>query len=479
MLRTAALTLLLLLVQDANELARAKDKLLAAVTKDDTKAAKEAIEPLMKGDGRALLAAMQKVRDRQLQLDRDLDEDHKNEERIENDIAAGGDATTKVKSLDAVHDRQSTHHSQLLHLEEIDQALRRAIFEMGAAAMRALLDDLEKAGSWHARADAALLLGFIDAAEVAPALLARLEKEDRELVAAEILESLARRGGARSDAVKRVAPKLEAKAWQARRGAIRALAAGGAKEAVEPLVIAIAKADGLLRIELDAALRALTKTELGDPGLWPDWWKQNGEAFLAGTYKPPPPKAAGVGKTRFYGLEVKSTRVAFVIDRSGSMSESAEKGGPKRMDIVKGELKALLAVMSDSARVNVIFFGDKVDAMAVAPRPLDKKGRDDAAKFIESIFPAKRTNLYDAVSRALSFAATADGQGVLDGIDTIYLLSDGEPTFGAITWSNLAEMVIRRINRRARVTIHAIAVGDTCTLLKDIAAGSGGEYVQK
>jgi hypothetical protein len=467
--------LLAALLQDP-EVAKARDKLNAAIVADDVKAAREALE-VARRDARVLVAAMARTRERQRALDRALEEDHKEEARLE---ASGSGSMAK---LDAVRDRHGTHHSQLLHIEDIHDALREALHALGAAAMAPVAEELEKSGSWLARWEMAEALGRMPHEEVARTILARLEKEPADLVAAQLLEGLAARGGAKAGAVKAVAGRLESRAWQARVAAARALAAGGSRDAVEPLVAAAAKSDGLPRLEYDAALRKITGTDVGDPGRWADWWNQHREAWLDGTYKAPPARpGGGPGKTRFYGLEVKSTRLAVVIDRSSSMDEKTGSGkdGPRKIAVVREELKGLLGALPDGARMNVLFFGDKVDAFAPAPRALDGKCRKDAQAFIESINPARRTNLFDGVARALASAGTAaDGQGVADGIDTIYLLSDGEPTYGTVTWSNLAERVVRRVNRPLKVTVHCIAVGDTGALLKSIAGGTGGEYVQK
>ena len=467
----SALLVMLLLVQEA-DIAKARERLSAAITADDVKAAREAIETLKKTDGRPFIIAMQKTRDRQRALDRALEDDHKEEARLE--------ASGNLSALDTCRDRQGTHHSQLLHIEDIHDALRDALHGLGAGAMAAIADELEKSPSWLARWEMAEALALINHADVAKALMARLEKEQADLVVAQLLDGLALRGGAKVESVKTVAARLESRAWQARMGASRALTAGGTREAVAPLISAIAKADGLLRLEFHAALTKLTATEVGDPGRWQDWWNQNGEAFIAGTYKPPAARAGGeVGRTKFYGLEVKSTRLAVLIDRSSSMDEKVDKDGPRKIAVAKEELKGLLGALGDSARVNLLFFGDKVDALSAAPRPLDAKCRKDAQVFIDAINPARRTNLYDAVDRALSFAGTGDGQGAVDGTDTIYLLSDGEPTFGSIIWSNVAVRVIRRMNRPLKVAIHCIAVGDVGTLLKSVAEQNGGEYLKR
>jgi len=483
-MRIVPVVLALALLQDPPEIAKARDKLSSAIGAHDVKAAKEAIDVLKGGhaerSAKSFLAAMQKTRDRQRSLDRSLEDDHKQVAKLEAELDGSAEAVAKARQLETVKDKQGTHHSQLLKIEDIHDALRQAVMDLGAGAFPALAEDLEKAGSWTARCEAAELIGRVDHADAAKRLLERLEKESSDLAAAAMLEALALRGGVKDDWVKPTTLRLESRSWQIRRAAARALAAGGSREAVEPLVQAIVKSDGLMRIEYDAALKKLTATELGDPGRWWDWWSLNKKAFLEGTYKPPPPKAgAAANMTRFYGLEVKSRRIAFVLDRSRTMDDPAGASGPKKVAVVRTELKNLLNAMPDGARINVIMFNDKVEVLAPAPRVLDDACRKDAARFVDGVAGRQRTSTYDALSRALGFAATQEGQGLADGIDTVYLLSDGEVNYGTVSWPSLMEKVARRVMRPLRVTVHCIAVGDTGSLLKTIAADSGGDYVQK
>jgi hypothetical protein len=475
--------LLLLALQDPPEVVKGRDRLSKAIDTHDPKAADEAIAAMGRSPAaaKALVVALAKTRERLKSLDRQLRETFKVADDIDRQMTEAGSAGLALaKKLEAAKEKHEQLQSQTLKIEQIHDALRAAAAAPGPDA---LADELEKAGSWLARAELAELLGRVDHADVAPKLLARVEKETSDLALASLLESIALRGGAKGDWVKVVAARLEGKAWQARRGAIRALGAGGAKDAVEPLIATITKSDGLMRLECDAALRKIVGWDPGDPGRWPGWWSESRDAFLAGTWKAPPPKpAGGPGATKFYGLEVKSTRVAFVLDRSRTMDDSADASdpkGPRKVAVMRSELKNALAMMPNGARVNVIIFNDSVQPLSPQPRVLDDAVRKDVDKMLADVRGIRRTSTFDAIDRALAWAGGSDGSGFLDGIDTIYFLSDGESNYGSVQWPGVVERVVRRMNRPLRVAIHAIAVGDTGTLLKTIAADSGGEYVQK
>jgi len=474
------LLLLLLALQDPPELAKARERLNHGIAKGDYGTARDAVDTILEAPrptaAKALAAALARVREREQSLDRSLAEVHARESKLDAEVT-GGDSARAGLWKDAKERKEQCQH-QLLAADATRAYVVQSLLRLGAAALEPLGEELEKGTSWLARAESAELVGRIDDAEAPRLLVGRLPKEKSDLALAAVLSALAACRGAKGAGTLAIADRLEHRTWQVGRAAARALGAGGDPTSVEPLVAAIAKSEGLMRIECDAALRKLTGTELPDARGWPDWWRANREAWVAGTYQPPPPKKALPGTTRFYGLDVKSTRVAVVLDASASMRDPAGPG-QTRIDVLRAELKGLLAAMPDGARVNVIFFNERISAFAPAPRALDDKCRKEAGKFIDGIFPRWRTDLFGGLERALSMAAGEDGQGLADGIDTIYLLTDGEPTYGAATATDLLVRLARRRNRTLGVQIHTISVGPEVALLQALAKDTGGESVRK
>ena len=63
-------------------------------------------------------------------------------------------------------------------------------------------------------------------------------------------------------------------------------------------------------------------------------------------------------------------------------------------------------------------------------------------------------------------------------VDTIYVLSDGEPTAGGVTDPHGIREDVQFWNKHRGVEIHTIAVGGSLEVLEWLAADSGGTYVR-
>src|SRR5205823_4324531 len=132
-----------------------------------------------------------------------------------------------------------------------------------------------------------------------------------------------------------VAAQLQSDYWQLKVSAAHALQAIGALGGIEPLVEAIAKADGRLKVEFNDALAALTGVNKhGDGAAWKAWLDANKDAVSKGTYsaksaEPGAPPGRAQTTVTFYGIPVESKSVIFVLDRSGSMMEPSDWEGSK------------------------------------------------------------------------------------------------------------------------------------------------------
>lgn len=278
--------------------------------------------------------------------------------------------------------------------------------------------------------------------------------------------------------VGRIRPSLDHPAWQVRLAAVQALARLRVLPCI-PLLIERLKQEPSPRVReaLADALHCTTCMQLYDDAeIWERWWREHGEAFQIPTDPPKPPERhVGGSQDGFFGIPVRSQHVVFVIDRSGSMTAPGgpppEGGGPppSRLEVAVGEVLRAVARLPDQARVNVLLFESSVTAFDDGLRALDRGTREDLERFLTTAPATGGTNLYDALERALLTPA----------VDTLFVLSDGNPGSGQYVTTEDILRATRRLNQTRRVAIHTVSIGIDSELLRRLAAEHGGHHARR
>lgn len=441
-------------------------RLLDALREGDLPAASVAVDALAAAGparaARGLAAALPKLRDRLDQLLAEHGASRAKAIDFDVDVPFGIDPGRERKKLEAqARERVRDSFLRALEGERLYDKVREALFACrgGEAVLAA---EAARSGSWILKCE---LYEALAALEARGLLLAAMQREKDPIVLAAVLQ------GVRSDYATAF---LEHPHWQVRLAALGALR--DEPVCAERLVGAVASSDARFRAGAVSALTRLTGVELpADPAVWSDWWSANAEAFRAGRFRrgewrPPP----GPGRTTFYGIPVRSTRVAFVIDKSGSMREAG------RFDTAKAEMRAMLAALPDGALVNAVFFAGRPNPWVKGTRPLDAQARRDLEDWVEAQDFAAYTDLYRALEAALLLVGSPDtGRLREDGPDTIVVLSDGQATAGRLQDDDLIARVIARRARYLRPVVHTVSVATDAKSLRRLAELTGGEATAK
>lgn len=361
----------------------------------------------------------------------------------------------KKRRVDEAKARVRDTAARALEGERAYDAARAGLASLSA---ETLATEAARAGDWLLKCE---LYEALAAARAHGALRSAMDVERDPVVLATALWGLLDDGAAWH---------LDHPAWQVRLGALRAL--GESKDKVGEIVKRLPAADARWRNEALGTLKRLTGREM-PADAWPAWWTSNEAAFREGR-EIPADAGAGPGRTTFYDVPLLSTRICFVIDRSGSMRERG------RFATAKKELRSLLERLPDGARVNFVFFGGTSAAWTKSTRVLDARARKDAAEWIEDRGFESGTDLYRALEKGLGTVGWADsGRLREDGADTLVLLSDGEATVGRLQDDELIARVIARRARYLRAVVHTISLSSGAPSMKLLADLTGGEYRMK
>ncbi|MGQ9589417.1 MAG: HEAT repeat domain-containing protein [Planctomycetota bacterium] len=279
--------------------------------------------------------------------------------------------------------------------------------------------------------------------------------------------------------------------------ALRAIGRLREKWVVDALIDVVGreKEEESLRVGALKRLVALTNQNMGLVGEdWKKWWQLARQNFQFPTGEERSFTSVRVRDLSYFGIEVASKRIGFLVDVSSSMTEmvpvrseaekeaedrsgktsAGEKPGKvaksgkqaRKIDVLKKELVRVLKVLPADAAINIVTFHATYNSWQKQLVPLAGRGRAMAVAYVEGLQTGVGTNVYDTLEHALRDRF----------VDTIYLLTDGLPTRGRYTDAGDILREIGALNRVRGVTIHAIAFGEPSKLLEDLAAQNGGEY---
>ncbi|MBL8861081.1 MAG: VWA domain-containing protein [Planctomycetes bacterium] len=307
--------------------------------------------------------------------------------------------------------------------------------------------------------------------------------------------------------------------WSSRAIALSWLVRSNSKEAVAAIIERFQAEPPGSRLAADCGdtLRKMTGQPLGDdPQAWATWWGNVRATFefpkATGPRTPGakrPVAHSGTEAPQFYGIEIRSKRVVFVIDVSGSMEASmggSEYQGASRMEAARRELVKIIEALPPGSLFNIISFSDAVvpwldhveaaadvasggkggarkgpstgpkkedtrDEKAKARDAQKQKEADEllrkkATEYVNRLNARGGTNIHDAFE-----AAFEDPY-----VDTIFFLSDGIPSTGKEVDPVAIRDVVKRWNETRRLKINCVAIGIELPLLSWIAEDAGGEY---
>ncbi len=318
--------------------------------------------------------------------------------------------------------------------------------------------------------------------------------------------------------------RLGDSSWAVQMQAVRIIEARDLKRAVPHLISALGPASPRVTEAMGKALQHLTGENFDAyPEVWAKWWEEHKEEFGSKTKVRKGGKPIDHADVEFYGLRIKSDRVLFVIDISGSMKlptkneNPAEKwkppptttgdgapppppppeeilSGPK-IEVAKHELKKAIEKLTKETTFNIIAFNHISKQWKPTMMKASKKNKKDAYKWIRALKPKGSTYIHGALKLAFRLAGLVNFDKAYPDInlDTIIVLSDGAPTKSGLTpkpfptaaaakqYSDEILAQVAEWNKYQRVVLHCIGVDlvETVQFLKELAEQNGGTYVDR
>lgn len=260
--------------------------------------------------------------------------------------------------------------------------------------------------------------------------------------------------------------------WRVRLRAVDHLGAARTKTAVDRLIDALADERPRVGLRAVGHLQEMTGQVHRESLAWSAWWKDNRTAFEfpEGGAKAQKPTAEGLTVAAYNGIRVDSDHVAFVIDKSSAMREALSSQGMTKELFARQQLQEVLGKLPEGVTFNVYTYELEVQVYgekgAVA---LDPKNLKAALEFVDD----QRTQGSKDIWKVLETVVSDPD------VDTIYLLSSGEPDTGKYVHWNRVTAHLRDINRFQNVVVHTIAYSDNewyRDQMEKIAEATEGEF---
>jgi predicted RNA binding protein with dsRBD fold (UPF0201 family) len=325
-------------------------------------------------------------------------------------------------SIDAVKIIVSLALNNNIESQEIFDAAKSALAKTTNKEAISFLCDLakKKSSDWRLKALLAEVFGELQGKEVVDTLRTLLKEKQPEVLR-EVIISLSKLGD--TDAVDDLIEALEK----------------------------LEKEKGLVWVEARKALTALTSHDELTAEKWRDYWQARKEELKANPGSPETAKPTTKGDMstsleeeirkapKFFGKEIMSKRIVFVIDVSGSMimkdrdtaggeaGPGGQQGGSEysqmaedrmRINRAKNELKKAVAGLPATAKFNIIAFANYVSPWQKQKLvPANTQNKNAAIAFVDKFHANGGTFTDDVLKEAFANKEA----------DTIFFLSDGAP----------------------------------------------------
>ncbi|GEM_PF-1913924 len=388
-------------------------------------------------------------------------------------------------------------------LERIAEAgLGHSEAEVREQVLLALADGRPSGLDWIAAAEAALSDGdaAVRAAAVRAVGLGRLVSSTAALidladdpsqrVRMAVPEALVRLAGQRSLPVLRALSRDPQ--WRVRVQVVTALVDLKSMRAVVELIDMLGREEGRVREDILTALRTLTGKSHGLNMLaWERFLEIAPQDFLtradASALDPNSPMSAVTTVARYYGLWTLSHRFLFVTDLSTSMDHVdtgryGDASRATRLALTQQELGELVDDLEDDVQFNLATFSDDTDLWRDDMTRATPRNKSAALRQIDNYHTLGGTNIFSSLKAAFDLAQDQLDSKDADhpAPDTVFLLTDGEPSVGSLTDVSLLLEYVAERNRVLGLRFQCIALTRSAAardFLARLAKRSGGQYV--
>jgi len=259
--------------------------------------------------------------------------------------------------------------------------------------------------------------------------------------------------------------------WRPRMQAVDVLGDIKSPSALRHLIDAVGDARPAVTARAVRHLQELTGLKHTKKEAWEQWWQESGAGFdfSKGRRKEARTADSTVAAT-FNGITFESDHTAFLIDASATMDKTLTSESSTKTAAAWKELDETLTRLQGRLSFSLFTYCDEVTPFAKkGPTELTPKSQEKALAFVDEQGTRGSKNIWLALETVLADPS----------IDTVFLLSSGEPEVGEYVHWNRVTWHLKELNRFRKVVVHAVAYSDSQWYrdqIEHIAEATGGEF---
>ncbi len=271
-----------------------------------------------------------------------------------------------------------------------------------------------------------------------------------------------------------------------------------AQAEIDPILKVVNKnASPILADEVYQTLRMITGALLpAKPNKWQKFWEaEKGKLQLVAPYRRRRASRGGT-KGTFFGIPVVGREVVFVIDTSGSMKEAVEnhtvvpngkkkrkgdEGFVSRLDVAKNQTLNAVQGIPTSTCFHLVTFAAGIRVWNQKPVRVGAPTFRSLTEALGRLHAVGGTNVYAALLHVLGASQLRFGQQIKNGVEEVFLLSDGEPSVGSVKDPEEILRVVREINRYQKIRINTVFTGTDkgAEFMRKLAEQNHGVFVRR
>jgi hypothetical protein len=166
---------------------------------------------------------------------------------------------------------------------------------------------------------------------------------------------------------------------------------------------------------------------------------------------------------------------------NGKKKRKGDEGFVSRLDVAKNQTLNAVQGIPTSTCFHLVTFAAGIRVWNQKPVRVGAPTFRSLTESLGRLHAVGGTNVYAALLHVLGASQLRFGQQIKNGVDEVFLLSDGEPSVGSVKDPEEILRVVREINRYQKIRINTVFTGTDkgAEFMRKLAEQNHGVFVRR